>query len=253
MAICTAALLAAPAARLSAADPSRSVLSIPDSADDDEVPIAAALLAGVVQQLPPDPIRVTGELLVRRRRGIPIKTYGFELVARWGAATPQTRYTIHDAFGDPLEQLTLTHGNSPTFQYAAGNPLVPQPMHTLARPIQASDITWMDLTLSFLWWTDASLEGEDSVKGFDCHVIRVNAPPDQQGPYKSVRLWISKNAGMMLRAEGLDGDANPVRRLWINSVQKIDDAYMIKDMEIQKYPAVQRTKLSIAEVERLQP
>jgi hypothetical protein len=253
MAICATALLAAPASHLPAADPSRSALSVPDTANDDEVPIAAALLAGVVQQLPPDPIRVTGELVVRRMRGVPIKTYGFELVARWGDSTPQTQYTIRDAFGDPIEQLTLTHGSNPVVAYAAGNPLVPQPIVSLARPIQASDITWMDLTLSFLWWTDARLEGEDSVKGFDCHVIRVNAPPAQQGPYKSVRLWIGKKAGMMLRAEGLDGDDRPVRRLWINSVQKIDEAYMIKDMEIQKYPAVQRTKLSIAEVERLQP
>lgn len=253
MAICAAALVAASAARLSAADPSRSALPVAGTADDDEVPIAAALLAGVVQQLPPDPIRVTGSLLVRRRRGVPINTYGFELIARWGDRTPQAQYTISDAFGDPIERLSLTFGPEPVIDYAAGNPLVPQPIVSLARPIQASDITWMDLTLSFLWWTDARLEGEDSVKGFDCHVIRVNAPPDQPAAYKSVRLWISKKAGMMLRAEGLDADDKPIRRLWINSVQKIDDAYMIKDMEIQKYPAVQRTKLSIDEVEHLQP
>jgi len=238
-------------ARLYGDDPSRSAPSAADTADDDDVPIAAALLAGVINQLPREPIRVTGTLLVRRRRGVPISTYGFELIARWGDAIPRTRYTILDAFGEPLERLELTHGESPTYDYAVGNPLESRPVYTLDRPVQSTDITWMDLTLSFLWWTDARLEGEDSVKGFDCHVIRINAPPDQQGPYKSVRLWIGKKAGMMLRAEGLDADDKPIRRLWINSVKKIDDAYMIKDMEIQKYPAIQRTKLSIAEVERL--
>lgn len=220
---------------------------------DDEPPLANALLLGVIQQLPPDPIRVTGELLVRKRRGVPVAVYGFELIARWGAMIPQSQYTIRDAFGRTIEQLTLSHGKSPIFHYAAGDPLVPAPIHSLGKPVQESDITWMDLTLSFLWWTDASHETEESIRGFDCYVIHVNAPPDQAGPYKSVRLWISKKAGMMLQAEGLNAEGQPVRQLWVRSVKKVNDAWMIKDMEIQKVPPVQRTKLHIAEVELLEP
>jgi len=240
------------AAVLAVADGTRTETAAADPAED-EPPPAGALLLGVIRQLPPDPIRVTGELLVRRRRGVPVATYGFELIARWGALTPQSRYTIRDSFGRTLEQLTLTHGETPVFHYATGDPLVATPLHSLARPIQESDITWMDLTLSFLWWTDARHETEESARGFDCYVIRVNAPQDQPGPYRSVRLWISKNAGMMLQAEGLDGDGQPVRQLWVRSVRKLDDAWMIKDMEVQHYPAVHRTKLHIAEVEPLEP
>lgn len=251
-AVCMAALLATAGALQAADSPHQEASSSAGTVDDDEVPLAAALLAGVVQQLPRDPIRITGELLVRRQRGIPLATYGFELLARWGDRSPESTYTIRDAFGQTLEQLTLTHGETPTFHYAAGSPLVPAPLDSLARPVQGSDITWMDLTLSFLWWTDARHETQDSVRGFDCYVILVNAPPSQPGPYNSVRLWISKKGGMMLRAEGLDAAAKPIRQLWVRSVKKLDDAWMIKDMEIQKVPAVQRTKLSISEVERLQ-
>jgi hypothetical protein len=253
MAVTTSVLVVAALTRLSVADPSRPSAPTLDAADDDEIPIAEALLAGVVKQLPPDPIHVTGRLFVRQRRGVPIQTYGFELIARWGESTPQAQYTILDAFGDPLERLSIAYGATPIIEYETGSPLKPVPIQSLARPIQATDITWMDISLSFLWWSNASLEGEDRVKGFDCDVIRVTAPPDRPAVYKSVRLWISKKAGMMLRAEGLDINGDPIRRLWINSVQKIDDAYMIKDMEIQRYPATQRTKLSIDEVKRLQP
>lgn len=191
---------------------------------------------------------------MRRRRGIPINTYGFDLTARWGDQTPQSQYTISDSLGRPLERLTLVHGPDPVVEYESGDPLTKQPFTSLARPIQNTDITWMDLTLSFLWWQKATFEEEDSVKGFDCYVIRATAPEDVDDVvYKSVRVWISKKAGMMLRAEGLDANGKPIRRLWINSVQKIDDAYMIKDMEIQKYPTRQRTKLTIDTVERLEP
>ncbi len=220
---------------------------------EDEPPPASALLLGVIQQLPPHPVQITGELLIRRRRGVPVATYGVELTAQWGALAPRSAYTIRDAFGQVLEQLEIIHGETPVFKYAAGDPPVPAPMHSLGRAIQESDITWMDLTLSFLWWTDARHETTDSVRGFDCHVILANAPPGQPGPYQQVRLWISKSAGMMMQAEGLDAAGKPLRRLWVRSVRKLDDAWMIKDMEIQKYPAVQRTKFTIAEVERLQP
>lgn len=253
MAITTAVAIATTVARLSAADPSRSTHPALDAVDDDDVPIADTLLAGVVQQLPPDPIRVTGSLLVRRRRGVPIKTYGFELIARWGASTPEAQYTIHDSFGEPLERMTITYGEKPVIKYEAGSPLKPLPIQSLARPVQATDVTWMDISLSFLWWSDAQFEGDASVKGFDCYVIRVAAPPDRPAVYNSVRLWISKKAGMMLRAEGLDINGDPIRRLWINSFKKFDDGSMVKDMEIQKYPAVQRTKLTVDEVKRLQP
>jgi len=221
------------------------------SPDDDEVPIASTLLESVIRQLPADPIRVTGKLLVRRHRGVPVKTYGFELIARWGDNEPHTQYTIFDAFGAPLEQLSLTHTTPPRVTYAAGAELTPVPIGSMGRQIQQSDISWLDLTLSFLWWTDAYHEGEESVRTFDCYIIRVNRPPDEPGPYHSVRLWISKKAGMMLRAEGLDISGNPIRQLWVQNVQKIDGAWMVKDMEIQSPPAVQRTKLSITEVERL--
>ncbi len=252
MSACMAAMLVS-SGSLKSDEWSRPELAAAGEPSDEEPPPASALLLGVVRQLPPHPIRVTGELLVRRRRGVPVAVYGFELIARWGAQTPQSQYTIRDAFGRTIEQLSLTHGETPVFQYAAGDPLVPAPLHSLAKPVQESDITWMDLTLSFLWWTDARYESEDSVRGFDCYVIRVNAPPNQSGPYHSVRLWISKNAGMMLQAEGLDGDGQPVRQLWVRSVRKLDESWMIKDMEIQKYPALQRTKLHIAEVESLEP
>ncbi len=219
---------------------------------EDEPPPAGALLLGVVEQLPPDPIRIAGELLVRRRRGVPVATYQVELIARWGARNPQSSYTIRDAFGSVLEQLQIEHSETPSIQYAVGDPPVPASIQSLARPVQQSDISWMDLTLSFLWWTDARHEGSDSVRGFECYVIRVYPPEGLATPYRSVRLWIGRQAGMMMQAEGLDHNEKPVRRLWVRSVRKMEDSWMIKDMEFQHYPAVQRTRFHIDEVKRLQ-
>ncbi len=41
----------------------------------------------------------------------------------------------------------------------------------------------------------------------------------------------------------------PIRRLWIDSFKKINDQWMIKDMEVEAEPVAHRTKLTIREVE----
>lgn len=214
---------------------------------------ATALLQGVTRQLPPDPVRITGELLVRRRRGVPVATYGFELDAHWGAVPPQARYTISDALGAPLEQLTILHATPAILQYKTGTPLKPAPLTSLAQPIQQTDISWIDLTLAYLWWPEAVYAGEASIFNFDCDIIDVSAPPEDEGPYASVRLWIARSNNMMLQAEGRDHTGRPIRQLWVRSVRKLDEAWMIKDMEIQRLPAVQRTRLHVEEIQPLEP
>ena len=67
-------------------------------------------------------------------------------------------------------------------------------------------------------------------------------------PYARVRLWIDEELRMLLQAEGLDAEGDVVRKLWIKSFKKVDDRWMIKDMEVQRYPIRHRTRLSIKEI-----
>jgi hypothetical protein len=52
---------------------------------------------------------------------------------------------------------------------------------------------------------------------------------------------------MFLRAEGLDAKGKQVRILWIKSFKKINDRWMLKDLEVQASP-IHRTKLVVREV-----
>jgi hypothetical protein len=129
-------------------------------------------------------------------------------------------------------------------------------MPLLFSRIQESDITWADLTLSFLWWRTASMAGEETVRGYSCYIVDV-VPPESVSttntntgmPYASVRLWIEKKNRVMLQAEGRAKDGTPVRTMWVKSVKKINERWMIKDMEIQGYPDVHRTRLHIEDVQ----
>jgi len=206
---------------------------------------ADRLLDDVIAQFPTNPITVSGKLIVRRRRGIPVAAYKFDLNADWGSTPPTATYRINNSFGQSIEQLKITHGAKTKIEYYAGDPLKPAELKNLSAPIQKTDLSWMDLTLAFLWWRGGKITGEDSIKTVNCYVIEMNAPTTSKDSYASVKLWISKKTHMMMQADGYNAKHKIVRRLWIKSGQKIDGQWVIKDMEIQKYPKAQMTKLRV--------
>jgi hypothetical protein len=234
------------------------LFAVATAARSSDAPPAQELLDDVVARLPREALTVSGELIVRRRKGVELRRLGFEMYLNWGVRPSIARYTIRDAFGGDLERLTVERDarGLPTFRYAAGSPLAPAETPPLFDTVQQSDISWMDLALSFLWWPDGELVGRDEVKGRRCFVVRVPAPASVRGgvagasasSYDAVRLWIDEEMRMLLQAEGLDTDGSAVRRLWVRSFKKIDDRWMIKDMEVESYPVASRTKLHVSDV-----
>jgi hypothetical protein len=232
------------------------------TSEDDEPPDLSGpnILRAVVARLPAEPLTISGDLTVRKRRGVLLRTLKFDMHLDWAAQPSTARYTILDALGGELEQLTVTRreGGIPDFSFASGRPLAPAALPNLFQAIRGTDLTWMDLTLSFLWWEGAARVGEEEIRGRPCYVLRVPAPEHAGGPpegrggagtaYTAVRLWVDRQLFMLLQAEGYGTGGEPLRRLWVKSFKKINDRWMIKDMEVEGVPAVHRTKLRIREV-----
>lgn len=219
---------------------------------------ADAILGEVVARLPAEPLLITGDLTIRRPRGVPVQQLRFDMHLRWGQSPPIATYVIRDAFGRELEAMDVVRQDDGTAHFvhkladAAAGPVVGA---APPAPIQQSDLTWTDLSLSFLWWRQATLVGEAEVKGRACLIIdipspemNVDSPPDGQESYARVRVWVDREMLMLLRAEGYGRTGTLLRSLWVHSFKKIDERWMIKDMEIQSYPILHRTKLRIQEV-----
>lgn len=227
-----------------------------EAGEDDKPPPASAgcLLREVTARLPREPLTISGDLTVRKRRGIVLKNLKFQAFLDLGGIPPLAQYTIMDAFGNELERLTIVRreGSEPYLMYASGNPLVDSEAPALSAAIQETDIHWMDLTLSFLWWPGGVVVGSDETRSRPCHVVEVDNPDAGSGIRESycagARLWIDEKLLMLIRAELLDSDGRPIRRVWVDSFKKIDNRWIIKDMEVEAEPAVRRTKLTVREV-----
>ena len=223
---------------------SKTGADIPPPASADQ------LLSNALAHFPQKPLTINGDVIVRRKRGIPVLKRKFEIDVHWGADPIVARYTIRSETGADLEQLTVTRksGKDPELKYAAGTPLASVDVPNMLTPIQASDMCWLDLTLSFLWWKGGAIKGTEKIRGFECYIVDIPAPKGTTDQYSRVRLWIEKKINVMLQAEGYDAKDKLLRRLWVRSCKKIDDTWMIKDLEVQRFPVHHRTKLHISEV-----
>jgi hypothetical protein len=113
--------------------------------------------------------------------------------------------------------------------------------------VLGTDVTWLDLTFDFLWWTNASYEAEregESVHGQKCRVILVRPDVEIKG-LSAVRLWVDRKTGCLMQAEQVDAGGKPMRRLWGTRVKKFDGRWMVSVLEVETLGARHRTKITV--------
>ncbi|MBV9672287.1 MAG: outer membrane lipoprotein-sorting protein [Verrucomicrobia bacterium] len=103
----------------------------------------------------------------------------------------------------------------------------------LTRQVRGTDISYEDLALSFLYWQNAKLVGEGVVRAITCSIIDVH-PSSRDTEYGSVRLWIAKNRGALVKAEGFDWQGRLIKRFEIVSAQEIQGKTVFKQIRIER-------------------
>ncbi len=207
---------------------------------------AQEVLRGTLARLPAETIALDGQLIVRRQRGVVLREAGFVVELAWGEEPPRACYRLQDTFGRERESLTVLRRPDGTsdlvWRDASG--AVREEHPSLADLVQETDLAWMDLTLAFLWWPDARLDGEADFRGSKCDIVRV-APPEPLPGCGAVRLWVDRRLRFLRQAEQLDESGRRVRRMWVSSVGKVGDRWMIRNLEVERPGSGQRTKLHV--------
>lgn len=216
-----------------------------------ELPEANELLARVIGALPDIPLLIKGDLQARDRHGQADARLNVEMLLDWQDAPPTARYTLRDAFGGAHSHLAISWpaGQAAEFRYFEGQPLQAAQRPDLVANIGGTDISWMDLSLSFLWWPGAVARGEEEVRGRTCQVVDVPAPEGAFAGCSGVRLWIEPRIPIMLRAEAYDRKDTLIRRMEVKSFKKINDRWVIKDIELTSFPSRHKTFLRVRDVQ----
>ncbi len=133
-----------------------------------------------------------------------------------------------------------------------------QPVSGRARmsPILDTDITYEDLCLDFMRWERIRPLGTDHVKTLTAWAFDA-VPPPGTSAYAKVRYWIAAEYYALLRADGYNGAGELIKRLEVNGVQRIGEAYVIKEMQVSSFDpkkeSSSRTLINIRRGEALPP
>ncbi len=186
---------------------------------------AMDVLANCRAMLPSEHMTATGEIVLRNRRGIPSGEYDYTMNADRTTVPSKLRLEFREH--DTTNIIETMEISSP------GN--VPEGR------VLKTDVTWLDLTLDFLWWPKAEYEAEregESVHGQKCDVILIS------NGSRNVRAWCDRKTGCLMQAEELV-DGKPVRRLWGTRIKKFDGRWFPNVLEVETIGSGHRTKIVV--------
>lgn len=223
-----------------------------DSGTEEIPPVpktAAEVLYGTLSRLPVEPVKITGSLISRKQRGIVVKEVPYSIELRWGENPAKAKYTLFDTFGRTLRELNITRSADGrlTMSVTDSNGATNAPP-ALTDSVEGTDITWLDITLSYLWWQNAELAGEEEFRGSLCDIVLVR-PPEPLDGCSAMRLWVDRKYGFFRQAEQLNEQGERVRWMWVESVGKINDRWMIRNMEVKRPATGLMTKLHVDTLE----
>jgi hypothetical protein len=99
--------------------------------------------------------------------------------------------------------------------------------------VRGTMVTYEDLALKFLYWRNARVLGEDTIRTRRCWKVQL-AAPSKQSQYSNVMLWIDQQGGALMRMEGYDWNLKLAKRFEVVSAQKIEGRWFLKQMRIEQ-------------------
>lgn len=99
--------------------------------------------------------------------------------------------------------------------------------------VRGTGVTYEDLALKFLYWPNARVTGEDSIRTRNCWKLELKAP-SRQSQYSNVFLWVDREGGALMRMEGYDWTGHLSKRFEVVSAQKIEGSWFLKQMRIEE-------------------
>jgi Outer membrane lipoprotein-sorting protein len=100
--------------------------------------------------------------------------------------------------------------------------------------VRDTGITYEDLSLHFLYWQKATVEGEQTMVLQKCWIVRVEPDSSKDSQYSKVLLWVGETNGALMQAEAYDANGKVLRRFKVISGQKTKEGvWILKEMRIE--------------------
>jgi hypothetical protein len=147
----------------------------------------------------------------------------------------QTGPVIRYSFSNPDEALQLRLGeNDSRLEEVTREGVEKITAAEFDRKVRGTSVTYEDLALKFLYWPDARVTGENSIRSRNCWKLELKAP-SRQSQYSNVYLWVDKASGAIMRMDAFDWQGKMAKRFEVISGQKIEGRWFLKQMRIEEF------------------
>lgn len=139
--------------------------------------------------------------------------------------------------GKEYFMLRLNEGSQDLYQIIGGK-TSRFPSQKIVAPIANSDVSYEDLALSFLYWPNPVIAGEEKINGQDCWRLHV-ANPGKSGRYREISVWVTKKQRALLRVIGYGPKParQPLKQFEITKLMNIKGRFSVKTMEVKGFDA----------------
>lgn len=118
------------------------------------------------------------------------------------------------------------------------------------KPVEGTDITYEDISLKFLYWPKAKIDGSETVDALNCWKLHLE-PGAEPSAYAAVELWVSMRTGNFLEGEGYDAAGKLVKRFKVISGQRdADGGWMLKKMRIETLGKPEGESITYLEIDK---
>jgi hypothetical protein len=145
--------------------------------------------------------------------------------------------TIRYEFTDPAQVIQVQLGEKDVrLEEITGGKAQKVSPRRFDEHVRDTDITFEDLSLCFLYWPNATVQGEQTMLLQRCWIVRVAPGPRGDTQYDKVDLWIGKKTGALMQAEAFDPAGKLVRRFKVISGQPLGEGlWILKEMRIESF------------------
>lgn len=207
--------------------------------DDAVLPDAESVVDSVKSGFPSGKVTLSGTVSVRRIRGKALNTLGFTLDCLFRTSSARARCVFTDSLGRDETQVIVNASNS-------GNPdveIIKGGLVDADGLLKDTGLACEDLVMPFIWWRDVEVIGVEKVRGRDCYILEFRGPAG--GRYTRVRASIDKAIFIILKASFFADNMALEKELVVKSFKKIDERWMIKDIEVRQAGSTVKTVIIV--------
>lgn len=217
------------------------------------------ILVQARSMFPQEQLQVTGTLETAEARGLNAVIRPYTLSLNWHQGSPSATCAIFDDADrqSPVQRALLKRENGITHLTLFNAEGVQNENVRLNTPVADTDLTWMDLTFNYLWWTNVQQLSEAALEaralkarqgGRNCVVLEAFPPKGTIGLH-SVLLWIDISTGYLVQTEQTDAHQRVVRRMWVQRIGREEGRWVPREFRIQREGMRRVTKLIIATIQ----